>query len=141
MLEILNSNKDFFVSIVTVILLMSANTLFKVASTSLEGTFDKATLVCGIKKYALILIGVLCMLGGGLLIPDMSVIAVDGQSLTILDALNAGAIALIVMYAAKAFTNLKDLLSLTTQDIIDNVVVEEGPEEDEDAVQNMEELG
>lgn len=106
-----------FIYIGVIALLMIANTVFKVAACSVENTFNKALLVAGLKKYALILVGVGCVIGAGSLIPDMQVISMGDTQITILTMLNIVSISLIISYAAKVYQNLISVMELKTEEI------------------------
>ena len=106
-----------FIYIGVIALLMIANTVFKVAACSVENTFNKALLMAGLKKYALILVGVGCVIGAGSLIPDMQVISMGDTQITILTMLNIVSISLIISYAAKVYQNLISVMELKTEEI------------------------
>ena len=106
-----------FIYIGVIALLMIANTVFKVAACSVENTFNKALLMAELKKYALILVGVGCVIGAGSLIPDMQVISMGDTQITILTMLNIVSISLIISYATKVYQNLISVMELKTEEI------------------------
>lgn len=119
----MNIDYTFFIYVLVVALLMIANTVFRIALAQVIGDFSWAELWKGLKKYLLIIIGIALVYASGLLLPDMRLITINQQDVTILDGLNVLAIALVGIYAFKCFENIKAIFD------IKNVEIEEKEDE------------
>lgn len=119
----MNIDYTFFIYVLVVALLMIANTVFRIALAQVIGDFSWAELWKGLKKYLLIIIGIALVYASGLLLPDMRLITINQQDVTILDGLNILAIALVGIYAFKCFENIKAIFD------IKNVEIEEKEDE------------
>lgn len=119
----MNIDYTFFVYVLVVALLMIANTIFRIALAQVIGDFSWNELWKGLKKYLLIIVGVALVYASGLLIPNMKLITIDQQDVTILEGLNVLSVALVGIYAFKCFENIKTIFE------IKNVEVEEKEDE------------
>lgn len=119
----MNIDYTFFIYVLVVALLMIANTVFRIALAQVIGDFSWAELWKGLKKYLLIIVGIALVYASGLLLPDMRLITINQQDVTILDGLNVLAIALVGIYAFKCFENIKAIFD------IKNVEIEEKEDE------------
>lgn len=119
----MNIDYTFFIYVLVVALLMIANTVFRIALAQVIGDFSWAELWKGLKKYLLIIVGIALVYASGLLMPDMKLITINQQDVTILDGLNVLAIALVGIYAFKCFENIKAIFD------IKNVEIEEKEDE------------
>lgn len=119
----MNIDYTFFIYVLVVALLMIANTVFRIALAQVIGDFSWTELWKGLKKYLLIIVGIALVYASGLLMPDMKMITINQQDVTILDGLNVLAIALVGIYAFKCFENIKAIFD------IKNVEIEEKEDE------------
>jgi hypothetical protein len=94
-----------------------AQTLFKVATTRKDGTFDLRKLINGTIDYAIYFCGIMVMFYAGSLISDIQIIPIGDKTYTITDALTALAYALIVMQSKKCFDNIKETFKVSDDDI------------------------
>jgi len=94
-----------------------AQTLFKVATTRKDGSFDFKKLINGVIDYAIYFCGILVLFYAGSLISDIQIIPIGDKTYTITDALTALAYALIVMQSKKCFDNIKETFKVSDDDI------------------------
>ena len=108
----------FFIYVMVLIGIYVAQTLFKIASTRKDGTFDFRTLINGIIDYAIYFCGILVLFYAGSLISDTQIIPIGDKTYTITDALTALAYALIVMQSKKCFDNIKETFQVTDENVV-----------------------
>ncbi|MDO4377973.1 MAG: hypothetical protein Q4C64_02320 [Erysipelotrichia bacterium] len=113
----MNIDYTFFIYVLVVALLMIANTIFRIALAQVVGDFSWNELWKGLKKYLLIITGVALVYVSGLLLPDMKLIAINQQDVTILDGLNILSVALVCIYAYKCFENIKAIFDIKNAEI------------------------
>ena len=100
--------EQFMIYVLVLVCIYMAQTLFKIASTRKQGTFDWKKLLSGIFDYSIYFLGILLFFFAGTLIPEMQLIKIDDKSYNITDALTLIAVALIGIQSAKAFKNIKE---------------------------------
>ena len=100
--------EQFMIYVLVLVCIYMAQTLFKIASTRKQGTFDWKTLLSGIFDYSIYFLGILLFFFAGTLIPEMQLIKIDDKPYNITDALTLIAVALIGIQSAKAFKNIKE---------------------------------
>jgi len=91
---------------VGVLLFMVANIMAGSYQAWAEGKFDKVTMLKGVKKALIILIGFGFVYGGGLLNPDVLVMDVNGTEVNIMTAIYSGALLAFVAYGKQAIEKL-----------------------------------
>lgn len=111
-------------------IMIVANTIFRLAVTQKFDDFDRDALVQGIKKNLFIMLGIILVFIVGCLIPEVKFTIVEGQEMTIVDALKVTSIAIIGYYVIKCFAVMKELLMPETIDV-DLDGLEENKEEKE----------
>ena len=109
--------EQFFKYVLVLVGIYVAQTLFKIASTRKDGTFDFRTLINGIIDYAIYFLGILVLFYAGSLISDTQIIPIGDKTYTITDALTMLAYALIVMQAKKCFDNIKETFQVSDDDV------------------------
>lgn len=108
----------FFTYVLVLIGIYIAQTLFKIASTRKDGTFDFRTLINGIIDYAIYFCGIIVLFYAGNLISDTQIIPIGDKTYTITDALTMLAYALIVLQAKKCFDNIKETFQVSDEDVV-----------------------
>lgn len=108
---------QFFTYVLVLVGIYIAQTLFKIATTRKDGTFDFHKLISGIIDYAIYFCGIMVLFYAGSLISDTQIIPIGDKTYTITDALTALAYALIVMQAKKCFDNIKETFQVTDDDV------------------------
>ena len=109
-------------------LVMVANTLFGIAKAQKYDQFDWNTLKKGLIKYLLILIGVACVFGAGMLVPDFTVtLPVLEDIVSIIQMLSVVAIAILIKYVVSCYQNLVDIFGVNNE--VEKTVVETQKEE------------
>lgn len=109
----------FFTYVLVLVGIYVAQTLFKIATTRKDGTFDFRTLINGIIDYAIYFCGILVLFYAGSLISDIQIIPIGDKNYTITDALTMLAYALIVMQAKKCFDNIKETFQVSDDEVVD----------------------
>lgn len=105
-----------FYYIGAIALVMIANTFFGIAKAQKYDEFDWVTLKKGLLKYLFILIGVACVFGAGLLVPDFEVtLPVVEQTVSIIQMLSVVAIAILIKYVISCYQNLVDLFGVSEE--------------------------
>lgn len=110
--------EQFFKYVLVLVGIYIAQTLFKVASTRKDGSFDFHTLITGIIDYAIYFCGILVLFYAGSLISDTQIIPIGDKTYTITDALTMLAYALIVMQSKKCFDNIKETFQVTDENVV-----------------------
>lgn len=109
----MNIDYTLFYYIGAIALVMIANTLFGIAKAQKYDEFDWSTLKKGILKYLFILIGVACVFGAGVLLPNFEVtLPVLEDSVSIVQMLSVVAIAILIKYVVSCYQNLVDLFGV-----------------------------
>lgn len=112
-----------FYYIGAIALVMIANTLFGIAKAQKYDEFDWKTLRKGIAKYLLILIGVACIFGAGMLVPDFTVtLPILEDTVTIVQMLSVVAIAILIKYVVSCYQNLVEIFGVNNE--VEKTVVE-----------------
>lgn len=109
--------EQFFKYVLVLIGIYIAQTLFKVASTRKDGTFDFRILIRGVIDYAIYFCGILVLFYAGSLISDTQIIPIGDKNYTITDALTMLAYALIVMQSKKCFDNIRETFQVSDDDV------------------------
>lgn len=109
--------EQFFKYVLVLIGIYIAQTLFKVASTRKDGTFDFRILIRGVIDYAIYFCGILVLFYAGSLISDTQIIPISDKNYTITDALTMLAYALIVMQSKKCFDNIRETFQVSDDDV------------------------
>ncbi len=105
-----------FYYIGAIALVMIANTLFGIAKAQKYDEFDWPTLKKGLLKYALILIGVGCVFGAGMLVPDFTVtLPIVEETVSIIQMLSVVAIAILIKYVISCYQNLVELFGVSEE--------------------------
>ena len=110
--------EQFFKYVLVLIGIYIAQTLFKVASTRKDGSFDFGILIRGVIDYAIYFCGILVLFYAGSLISDTQIIPIGHKTYTITDALTMLAYALIVMQSKKCFDNIKETFQVTDENVV-----------------------
>lgn len=108
----------FFTYVLVLVGIYVAQTLFKIASTRKNGSFDIKKLINGVIDYAIYFCGILVLFYAGSLISDTQIIPIGDKNYTITDALTALAYALIVMQSKKCFDNIRETFKITDDDVV-----------------------
>jgi riboflavin synthase alpha subunit len=111
------------------IIFMVANIVFGSAIASIKEEWNKEKLIKGIKKAIAIAIGFVLVYIGGLLVPDLAVVQINGTSLTVSMALDVLFTVAVVTYAYKSIKNGAELLGVSTS--IETVATQDAPIETE----------
>lgn len=109
--------EQFFKYVLVLIGVYAAQTLFKIATTRKDGSFDIKKLINGVIDYAIYFCGILVLFYAGSLISDIQIIPIGDKTYTITDALTALAYALIVMQSKKCFDNIRETFKVTDDDV------------------------
>ena len=114
---------------VALIIFMVANIVFGSAIAAIKEEWNKEKMIKGIKKAIAIAIGFVLVYLGGLFIPDLTVVQINGSALTVTMALDVIFTLAVVMYACKSIKNGAELLGVSTS--IDTAATQEMPLETE----------
>lgn len=110
--------------------LIASNTLLGIAIAELKVEFNKQTLIRGLLKNGAIAFAVFLIYVTGLIIPNMQVVLIDGEPLTLIQALDTGFMSTLAVYAAKTIKNLYILLTIDTKKEVKEINVYKSIPED-----------
>ena len=109
--------ETFIKYIIVLIGIYIAQTMFKIASTRSDGSFDFSKLINGVIDYAIYFAGIFVFFYVGSLISDVEIIPLGDKTVTIDDALTALMYGLIIIQAKKCLDNIKETFKITDDQI------------------------
>ena len=95
-------------------------TFFKLSKCHDKGTFSWKKLLNGLYSYSLYFMGIIVVFFAGQLIPDLKLIPLGKDTLTVEQTLTLLAYYLMARQSVKCFNNIKDTFNIKDEDIAVN---------------------
>ena len=107
--------------IVALIALIVANTLLGAVIAGIKMDFKKEVLVRGLLKHTAIAFAIFLIYVAGLVVPNLQLVAINGDALTLIEALDTGFLSALAVYAGKVIKNLYILLTIDTKNTVEEI--------------------
>lgn len=104
---------DFYPALALLLVIFSNNLLGSCKS-MIDGSFDKTTAILGLQKGAIVTLAVALMYAAGLLVPDITLTAIEGLELTLAQAIQYILTGGFAYYAALDIQKLLEIIKLPT---------------------------
>ena len=106
---------------VALICLMNANVLLGIAIAEMKLEFNKEIMVRGILKHSAIAFAIFLIYVAGCCVPNLQVVIINENSLTLIEALDTGFLSALAIYAAKVIKNLYTIFTIDTKNTIEEM--------------------
>jgi len=118
--EFFTIKNDFFIYVLVIVGMYTGQTFFKLSKCHDKGTFSWKKLLNGLYSYSLYFMGVIVVFFAGQLIPDLKLIPLGKDTLTVEQALTLLAYYLMALQSIKCFKNIKETFNIKDEDIVVN---------------------
>ena len=107
--------------LIALVCLIVANTILGVVIAGIKNDFKKEVLVRGLLKHSAIAFAIFLIYVAGCCVPNFQLVLIDGDALTLIDALDTGFASALGVYAAKVIKNLYILLTIDTKNTVEEM--------------------
>ena len=107
--------------IVALIALIVANTLLGAVIAGIKMDFKKEVLVRGLLKHTAIAFAIFLIYVAGLCVPNLQLVTINGDALTLIEALDTGFLSALAVYAGKVIKNLYVLLTIDAKNAVEEI--------------------
>lgn len=106
---------------IALICLIVANTILGAVIAAIKIDFKKEVMLRGLLKHTAIAFAIFLIYVAGLVVPNLQLVTINGDALTLIEALDTGFLSALAVYAGKVIKNLYTLMTIDAKNTVEEI--------------------